>query len=91
MALYIIGAAIIVLSVAIIVCVAIQQGKSQGLGALAGGSDVGDSYFSKNKKHTRDAMLNKITIILAILIVICVILMNVLGQAPATVPTTPVA
>jgi preprotein translocase subunit SecG len=91
MALYIIGAAIIVLLAAIIVCVAIQQGNSQGLGALAGGSDAGDSYFSKNKKHTRDAMLNKITIILAILIVICVILMNVLGQAPATVPTTPVA
>ncbi len=81
MALYVLGSAILVMAVAIIVCISIQQGKSQGLGAMAGGSDASDSYFSKNKNRTRDAILAKITIILAVLIGICVIAMNVLAAA----------
>jgi preprotein translocase subunit SecG len=80
MALYIFGSAILVLAVAIIACVSIQQGKSQGLGAMAGGSDAADSYFSKNKNRSRDAVLNKIIIALAVLIGICVIAMNIVGQ-----------
>jgi preprotein translocase subunit SecG len=83
--LYIFGAAILVLAVAIIVCVAVQQGKSQGLGALAGGSDASDSYFSKNKNRSRDAVLNKLTIVLAVLIVLCVLAMNIFSQGAATV------
>lgn len=80
MALYIFGSAILVLASVIIVLISIQQGKSQGLGALAGGSDAADSYFSKNKNRSRDAVLNKVTIVLAVLIVLCVIAMNVVGQ-----------
>lgn len=80
MALYIFGSAILVMAVAIIVCVAIQQGKSQGLGAMAGGSDAADSYFSKNKNRSLDSVLNKVTIVLAVLIGICVIAMNIVGQ-----------
>ena len=80
MATYILGSAILVLAIAIIVCVSVQQGKSQGLGAMGGGSDA-DSYYSKNKSHSRDAILSKITIILSALLVICVVLMNVLAVA----------
>ena len=80
MALYIFGSAILVLAIAIIACVSIQQGKSQGLGAMAGGSDAADSYFSKNKNRSRDVILNKVTIVLAVLIGICVIAMNIVGQ-----------
>ena len=75
---YVFGSAILVLSVLIIVCVSVQQGKSQGLGAMAGGSDA-DSYFSKNKNHTRDARLSKLTIVMASLIVVCVVAMNVIS------------
>lgn len=74
------GAAIMVLAVAIIICVSVQQGKSQGLGAMAGGSDA-DSYFSKNKKRTRDAVLAKMTIVMAVLIVVCVIILNIVTYA----------
>ncbi len=81
MALYVLGSAILVMAVAIIACISIQQGKSQGLGAMAGGSDASDSYFSKNKNRSRDAILAKITIVLAALIGICVIAMNVLAAA----------
>ncbi len=82
MALYVFGSAILVMAVAIILCVSIQQGKSQGLGAMAGGSEA-DSYFSKNKNRGRDAILSKITIVLAILIVVCVVAMNVIGAMAA--------
>lgn len=78
MALYVFGSAILVMAVAIILCVSFQQGKSQGLGAMAGGSDA-DSYFSKNKNRSRDAVLSKITVILAVLIVLCVIAMNIIA------------
>ncbi len=81
MALYVLGSAILVMAVAIIICISVQQGKSQGLGAMAGGSDASDSYFSKNKNRTRDAILAKITIVLAALIGICVIVMNILSAA----------
>ena len=80
MALYVFGSAILVMAVAIILCVCFQQGKSQGLGAMAGGSDAADSYFSKNKNRSRDVILNKVTIVLAVLIGVCVIAMNVVGQ-----------
>ena len=78
MALYLFGSAIMVMAVASIACVSIQQGKSQGLGAMAGGSDA-DSYFSKNKNRSRDAILSKMTIVLSVLIVICVIAMNIVS------------
>ena len=78
MALYVFGSAILVMAVAIILCVSFQQGKSQGLGAMAGGSDA-DSYFSKNKNRSRDAVLSKITVVLAVLIVLCVIAMNIIS------------
>ncbi len=80
--LILLGAAIMVMAVAIIVCVSLQQGKSQGLGAMAGGSDA-DSYYSKNKKHTQDAVLSKITVVLATLIVLCVVAMNIVLKAAA--------
>lgn len=77
--MYILGAAIIVCAVAIIACVSIQQGKSQGLGAMAGGSDA-DSYYSKNKSRGRDAILSKITIVLSVVIVLCVMALNIIIQ-----------
>ena len=78
MALYLFGSAIMVMALTIIACVSIQQGNSQGLGAMAGGSDA-DSYFSKNNNRSRDAVLSKITVVLSALIVVCVIAMNIVS------------
>lgn len=74
------GSAVIVMATAIIACVSIQQGKSQGLGAMTGGADA-DSYYSKNKKHGRDAILAKVTTVLAALIILVVVAMNVVLAA----------
>ncbi len=69
-----------VLAVGIIACVSIQQGKSQGLGAMGGGADS-DSYYGKNKKRGIDAVLGKITTILAVLMVVIVVIMNIVIAA----------
>ena len=56
---YIIGAVIIVFSVAIIIVVLLQEGRRSGLsGAIAGGADT---FMSKNKARTVDAFLSRWT------------------------------
>ncbi len=61
--------------VALIVIVLMQQGKGQGLGALAGGN--GDSYWERNKNRSAEGNLKKITRILAIIFFALAILMNI--------------
>lgn len=75
----ILGAVVIVLAVVVMVIVMIQQGKNDGLGAMAGGSAMdAESYYNKNKNKTKDALLNKITVVASILLVAAVIVLNLL-------------
>ena len=63
-----VGAVLIVLSLAIIILILLQQSKSQGLsGAIAGGAET---FFGKNKGRTLDAKLNKITKVLCALFIV---------------------
>lgn len=76
----ILGAIAIVLSVVIMAAIMIQQGKNDGLGAMAGGSAAdAQSYFNKNQKRSRDAVLGKITIVTSIILVGIIIAMNLIG------------
>ena len=60
----ILGIVLILLSVAIIVLVLLQEGKCAGLsGAIAGGSET---FFGKNKSRTMESKLVLITKIIAI-------------------------
>ena len=60
----ILGIVLILLSVAIIVLVLLQDGKSAGLsGAIAGGAET---FFGKNKSRTMESKLVLITKIIAI-------------------------
>ena len=60
----ILGIVLILLSVAIIVLVLLQEGKSAGLsGAIAGGAET---FFGKNKSRTMVSKLVLITKIIAI-------------------------
>ncbi len=76
----ILGAIAIVLSVVIMAVIMIQQGKNDGLGAMAGGSAAdARSYFNKNQNRSRDAIMSKITIIASIILVGVIVAMNLLG------------
>ncbi|MCR5204055.1 MAG: preprotein translocase subunit SecG [Lachnospiraceae bacterium] len=60
----------LLICIAIVVIVMIQDSKSEGLGAaLAGGTAGKSSYWSKNKGRSKEGMLNKLTIVLAFLFI----------------------
>lgn len=63
-------------SIAIIVLVLLQEGKSAGLsGAIAGGAET---FFGKNKGRTMEQRLVKITRIIAIAFFVIVLLASLL-------------
>jgi preprotein translocase subunit SecG len=65
----------IVITVALIITVLMQSGKSQGLsGSIAGGAET---FFGKNKGRTIDGILSKVTSVLAVLFVISSIALSI--------------
>ena len=72
---YILGAAIILISVIIIFAVLFQQGRRAGInGAISGGADT---FLSKTKARTLDAKLARYTKYIAILFFILAIVANI--------------
>lgn len=57
----------IILCVAIVIVVLMQEGKDSGLGALSGSAD---SYWSKNKGRSSEGIKVKVTAVLATLFII---------------------
>lgn len=58
----------VIISLILIVTVLMQHGKQQGLsGAIAGGAET---FFGKNKGRTIDAILKKVTAVVAVLFVV---------------------
>ncbi len=73
---YILGAVLIIVSIAIIIIVLLQQSKQQGLsGAIAGGADT---FFGKNKGRTIEAKLEKITKVLCVVFVVLTLVTTIL-------------
>lgn len=65
----------VIISIALIAVVLMQHGKQQGLsGAIAGGAET---FFGKNKGRTIDAMLRKVTSVIAILFVVSSVVLAV--------------
>lgn len=57
----------VVISIALIAVVLMQHGKQSGMsGAIAGGAET---FFGRNKGRTIDAMLKKVTAVIAILFI----------------------
>ena len=64
----------ILVCVAIVVLVLMQEGKSAGLGALSGATE---SYWGKNKSRSMEGMLAKITKYLAIGFILLAVVLNI--------------
>jgi len=68
---------LVLVSIGLIIVVLLQSGKSAGLsGAISGGAE---QLFGKQKARGLDAVLQKITIVLAILFFILTILVSLFG------------
>ena len=65
----------ILICVAIVVLVLMQEGKSAGLGAISGAAE---SYWGKNKGRSMEGMLGKITKYLAIAFIIFAVVLYIL-------------
>jgi len=63
----------IIVSVLLTVLVLMQEGKSQGLGAIAGAAET---YWGKNKGRSMEGRLVKFTTVLAVLLFVLAILLN---------------
>lgn len=66
--------AFIIISLAITVIILLQEGKSAGLGAIAGAADT---YWGKNKGRSMEGMLVKITKVLVALFIIIAAILNI--------------
>ena len=64
----------IIISIALTVIILMQEGKSAGLGALAGSSD---SYWSKNKGRSMEGVLVKVTKVLVVLFIVISCVLNI--------------
>jgi len=68
------GVLLILMAIAIIIVVILQEGHSKGVGVVSGGADT---FFSKNKARSIDAFLSRWTKFFAIAFTLFVILLNV--------------
>ena len=69
----------IVIAVALIVVVLFQTGKDAGLSGSIGG-EKSDSFFGKNKGRTKNAILAKITTLLAVLFLITSLILSIVFE-----------
>ena len=63
----------IIVSIALVILVLMQEGKAQGLGSISGAAE---SYWGKNKGRSMEGMLVKITKILAFVFLLLTIVLN---------------
>ncbi|MBR3366797.1 MAG: preprotein translocase subunit SecG [Lachnospiraceae bacterium] len=66
---------IIIVSIAMTVLILMQEGKSQGLGAISGSSSS-DTYWGKNKGRSKEGLLVKVTTGLVVAFFVIAILLN---------------
>ena len=66
----------VILGVAISAVILMQEGKSQGLGALGG---IADSYWGKNKGRSMEGALERYTKIGGALFMILALVINLIG------------
>ena len=63
----------VLVCIALSVVVLMQEGKSQGLGAIGGGND---SYWTKNKSRSKEGKLVISTTISAVLFIVFSVVLN---------------
>lgn len=69
----------IIVTVALVAVVLLQEGKDPGLKGIAGSSPDGDSFFSRNSGRTKASMYAKMTTTLAILFLVTTVVLGILN------------
>ncbi len=66
--------ALIIVSIALVIMVLMQEGKDAGLGAISGAYET---FWSKNKGRSKEAAMVRITEILAVVFFVLTIVLNI--------------
>lgn len=69
----------IIVTVALVAVVLLQEGKDPGLKGISGSTPDGDSFFSRNSGRTRASMYAKMTTALAILFLVTTVILCILN------------
>lgn len=67
---YVLITCMVLLSIALVVVVMKQKSTGEDMSAIAGGSNKNDSFFGKNKSQSTEGKLRKLTVILAVCLLI---------------------
>lgn len=63
----------IIIGIAIAIVVLLQEGKTQGLGAISGAAET---YWGKNKGRSMEGMLVKSTTVFVVLFIVLAVVLN---------------
>lgn len=64
----------VIICIALTIIILAQEGKSAGLGAIAGAADT---YWGKNKGRSMEGTLVKVTHVMAVLFIVLAVVLNV--------------
>jgi len=64
----------IIVCIALVALVLLQEGKAAGLGAISGAAET---YWGKNKGRSMEGTLVKITKVLAVLFILLAVILNI--------------
>ena len=69
---------IALLIAAVLICIVVlcQEGKDAGFGGGAFTGQAGDTYYSKNRRHTVEGKLEIITVVLGVLFFVLAMVLN---------------
>lgn len=70
---YVIAVLDVIICIALVALVMMQEGNTRGIGIIDGGADT---FFGHNKARSIDALLKKITTILVCVLVVLTIILN---------------
>lgn len=78
---YIIGGILLVLAIALVCVIGLQQSKRKsGLSGSIAGNGASESYLSRNKISNKETFHKKLTMILAIIFVVLVVVLYIVGS-----------
>ena len=75
-----IGTVLIIAAVFLVVAILLQTSKEKGMSSALGGASSSDTYYGKNKGNSRDYILNKLTIVVAIIFALLVLISFVIQK-----------
>ena len=74
---YVIAVLDVIICVALVALVMMQEGSSTGLGMIGGGADT---FFGRNKGRSMDSLLKRVTTVLVGVLIVLTVVLNFIIQ-----------